>query len=47
MNFQSFLKFPTKVAKYDNSVKKQEKGRQLTYSTENKTIWGARALEEK
>ena len=44
---KSFSTFPTKVARNANSVKKEEKGRQFNYSTENKTMWGARALSEK
>ena len=34
------------VARYAKSVK-GEKGRQFTYSTNNKTLWGARALNKK
>ena len=50
---KSFSTFPIKVVRNANSAKKQEisgdleKGRQFNYSTENKTIWGARALSEK
>ena len=40
-----FTTYP-KVARCARSVK-GEKGRKFTYSTENKTIWGARALEKK
>ena len=50
---KSFSTFPIKAVRNANSAKKQEisgdleKGRQFNYSTENKTIWGARALSEK